>query len=93
MGDGMIQQWRERIRAAASQATPLRLVGGGTKPWLIPEQGDLLGTTDYSGIVDYEPSELVITARCGTPLTQIEALLEDCLVRAAPLPVPCVTLS
>jgi glycolate oxidase FAD binding subunit len=73
----MIEQWQERIRAAASQAMPLRLVGGGTKPWLIPEQGDLLSTAEYSGIVDYEPSELVIIARCGTPLTQIEALLEQ----------------
>jgi glycolate oxidase FAD binding subunit len=31
----------------------------------------------YRGIVDYEPSELVITARCGTPLSEIEAALAD----------------
>lgn len=73
----MIEQWQERIRAAASLAKPLRLVGGGTKPWLMPEQGELLSTAEYSGIVDYEPSELVITVRCGTPLAEVEALLEQ----------------
>jgi glycolate oxidase FAD binding subunit len=73
----MIQEWQERIRAATAASTPLRLVGGGTKPWLMPEQGELLSTAEYSGIVDYEPSELVITARCGTPLTEVEALLEQ----------------
>jgi glycolate oxidase FAD binding subunit len=31
----------------------------------------------YRGIIDYEPSELVITARCGTPLSEIEAALAD----------------
>ena len=73
----MIEQWQERICAAASLATPLRLVGGGSKPWLIPEQGEVFNTAEYSGIVDYEPSELVVTARCGTPLAEVEALLEQ----------------
>jgi glycolate oxidase FAD binding subunit len=37
----------------------------------------LLDLRPYRGIVDYEPSELVITARCGTPLSEIEAALAD----------------
>ena len=37
----------------------------------------LLDLRSYRGIVDYEPSELVITARCGTPLSEIEAALAD----------------
>src|SRR4029077_19595524 len=36
-----------------------------------------LDTREYRGIVDYEPTELVITARCGTPLSEIDAALES----------------
>jgi glycolate oxidase FAD binding subunit len=65
----------ERIRAA-SPAKPLCIRGGGSKDFygnaLV---GDLLDTREYAGIVAYEPTELVITARCGTPLAQIEAAL------------------
>jgi glycolate oxidase FAD binding subunit len=39
--------------------------------------GDLLDTRAYSGIIDYEPTELVITARCGTPLAEIDAALAE----------------
>ena len=42
----------------------------------VPEP-ELLDLRPYRGIVDYEPSELVITARCGTPLSEIEAALTD----------------
>ena len=38
---------------------------------------ELLDLRPYRGIVDYEPSELVITARCGTPLSEIESTLND----------------
>jgi glycolate oxidase FAD binding subunit len=65
-----------RIRAASASGAPLRIRGGGTKDWYGQAlQGDLLDTRDYAGIVSYEPTELVITARCGTPLAEIEALL------------------
>ncbi|MGC5340639.1 FAD-binding protein, partial [Escherichia coli] len=50
--------------------------GGGTKDWYGQEPaGDLLDTRPYSGIIDYEPTELVITARCGTSLAEIDAAL------------------
>lgn len=62
-----------RIRTAQA---PLRLRGGGTKDWYGQAlNGEILDTRVNSGIVSYEPTELVITARCGTPLAQIEALL------------------
>jgi glycolate oxidase FAD binding subunit len=68
----IIEQFQEQIR----RATPLRLRGGGTKDWYGQAlQGEVLDTRAYAGIVDYEPTELVITARCGTPLVEIEALL------------------
>jgi len=65
-----------RIRDAAERGTPLRLRGGGSKDFYGNEaHGELLDTRAYAGIVDYEPSELVLTARCGTPLTDVEEVL------------------
>jgi len=67
----------EKIRAAAAQGTALRLRGGGTKDFYGNEpRGELLDTRAYAGIVDYEPTELVVTARCGTPLAELEKKLE-----------------
>ncbi|MBV6322396.1 glycolate oxidase subunit GlcE [Duganella violaceipulchra] len=69
-------QFSERIRVATEAGTPLRLRGGGSKDWYgQAPQGELLDTRAYAGVVSYEPTELVITARCGTPLAEIEALL------------------
>jgi len=66
-------EFAERIRAAKK---PLRIRGGGTKDWYGQAlNGEVLDTRVNSGIVSYEPTELVITARCGTPLAEIEALL------------------
>src|SRR5450830_600011 len=71
-----LQAYKERIVAATANGTPLQIRGGGTKDWYGQElRGDLLDTRAYSGIVDYEPTELVITARCGTPLSEIDAAL------------------
>ncbi|WP_416186551.1 glycolate oxidase subunit GlcE [Herbaspirillum sp. RTI4] len=58
------------------QGPGLRLRGGGTKDWYGQTvQGELLDTRIHSGIVEYDPTELVITARCGTPLSEIDAAL------------------
>ena len=74
--ENILTHFRDRINAAASSKTALRLRGGGSKDWYAQApQGELLETGAYCGIVDYEPSELVITARCGTPLAEIEAAL------------------
>ena len=35
----------------------------------------VLDCNRYSGVVSYEPSELVVTVRCGTPLVELEELL------------------
>lgn len=64
--------FRDRIVAATNTASPLRLRGNGTKDWYGQQlQGEVLDTTGYTGIVDYDPTELVITARCGTNLREI----------------------
>jgi len=69
-----IEYFQERVR----NRRPLRIRGGGTKDWYGQRlEGDILDTRDYTGIVDYEPTELVITARCGTLLTDIEAALAE----------------
>lgn len=67
-----------RVLQAVATATPLRIVGGNSKAFY---GGDcrataLLEMAGHNGIVAYEPSELVITARAGTPLLDIETLLE-----------------
>jgi len=66
------------IREAAAQKRPLCIRGGGTKDFyggLI--HGYKINTTELRGIVAYEPTELVITARAGTPLSEIEAALRE----------------
>ncbi|HEU4645280.1 MAG TPA: FAD-binding protein, partial [Burkholderiales bacterium] len=74
----MLAAIQERIRAAASRGQRLRLRGGGSKDFYGGEpRGELLDTREHAGIVDYEPTELVVTARCGTPLAELEAALEE----------------
>jgi glycolate oxidase FAD binding subunit len=72
----LIETFQERIREAAARRAPLRLRGGGTKDFYGNAlRGEVLDTRGYAGIVDYEPSELVVTVRCGTLLSDLEALL------------------
>ena len=74
--DAQRQQLIDAVRAAAADGRTLRLRGGGTKDfWGAPLQGEVLDTRSYAGIISYEPSELVVTARCGTPLAELEAAL------------------
>lgn len=76
--DFALSQIVERIRACASatNAGSLRIRGGGTKDFYgEPPRGEPLSTTGLTGITSYEPSELVVTARAGTPLAELEAVL------------------
>jgi glycolate oxidase FAD binding subunit len=73
-----LQRFQDAIRDAAARRAPLRLRGGGSKDFFgNAPRGELLDTRGYAGIVDYEPAELVITARCGTPLAALEAALDE----------------
>ncbi|ROO32402.1 glycolate oxidase subunit GlcE [Salinisphaera orenii] len=68
----------ERVADAAAREAPLAIRGGGTKAFLGERaEGEALDVTGHRGIVSYEPGELVLTARAGTPLTKIEAALAD----------------
>jgi glycolate oxidase FAD binding subunit len=67
---------RTCIERAAAQHRPLRVRGGGTKDFYGGDlHGEILDVTGYRGIVSYEPTELVVTTRCGTPLAELEAEL------------------
>jgi glycolate oxidase FAD binding subunit len=66
----------EAFRSRVLERKPLRLRGGGSKDFYGGvAAGEILDTRDCAGIVSYEPTELVITARAGTPLAEIESVL------------------
>lgn len=72
------QIFKDRIAAATADQTALRITGAGTKDWYGQSlAGDVLDTSSYSGIVAYDPTELVITARGGTSLREIGAALSE----------------
>jgi len=76
--DAALNQTIDRVRAAYADRRPLRLRGGGTKDFYGQAlQGEILDTRVLTGIVSYEPSELVVTARAGTPLAELEAVLAE----------------
>ena len=73
-----VDAFREQILNAAKNKTPLSIEGGGTKSWYgNPNNYAKLDTRSYSGILEYQPEELVITACAGTPLKEIEAVLKE----------------
>ncbi len=73
-----INIFREQILNAAKNRTSLSIEGGGTKSWYgNPNSFTKLDTRAYSGILEYQPEELVITACAGTPLKEIEAALRE----------------
>ncbi len=86
--DAALDELVDRVRSARAQresasdgdedAGRLCIRGTGSKDFLGgPIQGELLSTARLRGISSYEPSELVITARAGTPLDEIEAALAE----------------
>lgn len=83
-----LSELREQLVMAYRNAHPIVLQGGGTcgfygNPFRLRGQGTaqpagewtVLDCNRYAGVVSYEPSELVVTARCGTPLVELEELL------------------
>jgi len=74
----IIRQFSETIRKAAAEQTLLRIRGSGSKDFYgLALIGDVVDTRAMTGIVDYEPTELVITARAGTLLHDIEKALAE----------------
>lgn len=76
--ENVLQIFKERIATATANKSPLRIKGNGTKDWYGQSlQGEVLDTTAYSGIIAYDPTELVITARAGTSLREIGKALSE----------------
>jgi glycolate dehydrogenase FAD-binding subunit len=74
----MLDSFIDRIRAAHESHSPLVIQGGGSKTFYgNVVEGERLCTQTLTGIVDYQPKELVLTARAGTALAEVEALLAD----------------
>ena len=68
----------ERIAAARARGGKLAIFGSRSKSWCLANaEGELLAVLGHSGILDYRPEELVVTARAGTPLTQLTELLRQ----------------
>jgi len=71
-----IELARERVRQATASQSPLRIRGSGSKDFYGGElTGEVLDTLTHRGVVAYDPSELVITLKAGTPLHEVEAAL------------------
>lgn len=71
------EQLLEQVNQALTSNTPLRIQGGGSKAHIgRPVEGTLLDTRAHRGIVTYDPTELVISVRAGTPLAELEAALD-----------------
>ena len=77
----------DEVARAVATHIPLRIRGGDTKAFLgreTPAEAVELDIRSHSGIVQYEPTELVITARAGTPVAELSAALD-----AAGQMLPC----
>jgi len=69
---------RGRVLEAYEAHTPLRIIGGDTKHFYADGLlGEAFHTTKHTGIISYEPSELVITVRSGTLLSYVEKTLAE----------------
>jgi glycolate oxidase FAD binding subunit len=78
MGDAALDRAVEQVRAARAGKLSLEIRGGGTKAFYGgAPQGEPLEMRALAGISSYEPTELVVSARAGTPLAELEAALAD----------------
>lgn len=94
--EGVLQRLKALLSEARRDATPLRIAGGNSKSdWWQTSATRAFPVEDYRGIVRYEPSELVVTARAGTPLLELEHLLAahgQCLAAEPPILSPASTV-
>lgn len=71
----------EQVQQAVAKRTPLRIVGGNSKSFYGRDTASLkqavLDLSGHRGVINYAPSELVITVRAGTPLKDVESVLAE----------------
>jgi glycolate oxidase FAD binding subunit len=71
-----LSSWCDQVRAAAEQGRVLSVQGQGSKAFHGESpRGEPLSTLEWNGVLSYEPSELVVTVRSGTALSELETLL------------------
>ncbi|MEJ2361232.1 MAG: glycolate oxidase subunit GlcE [Gammaproteobacteria bacterium] len=69
---------RQQVETLVADKSPVKIQAGDSKAFYgNPVDANPLSVSAHRGIVHYEPTELVITARCGTSLTEIEKTLAD----------------
>jgi len=78
VADPVLSRLVNQVQVAAADRVPLDIRGGGTKAFYGGEPvGEVLDVTPLAGISSYEPSELVVTVRAGTLLSELEAALAE----------------
>ena len=78
MNSDISQRLQQQIQGAFNQKTALCIVGGNSKAFYgHAVSAETLSVAEHRGVLNYEPTELVITARAGTPLNEIEKILDD----------------
>ena len=75
----VVSEFKDRILDAAAHGHKLRIQGGNTKQFYGDTHADtqVFDTRGWRGVVSYEPSELVVTVKAGTPLAELESLLAE----------------
>ena len=82
MNSDISQQLQQQVKHAFEQKTTLSIVGGNSKAFYgradeRTVSAETLEVSGHNGVLNYEPTELVITARAGTPLHEVEKILEE----------------
>jgi glycolate oxidase FAD binding subunit len=68
---------QEQVQSAIAAHTPLAIQGGNSKHFYgRVTKGEPLSVRDHRGIIDYTPSELVVSVRAGTPLAELQSVLD-----------------
>ena len=67
-----------QVKQAYAERAPLRIVGGNTRAFYgLPVDGEPLEMAGHTGIVSYDPIELVVTVRAGTRISDLEDALAE----------------
>ncbi len=72
-----IEHISDFVKECSSHNRTIKISGSGSKSFWVDSHADqLLNMQDYAGVIDYEPSELVMTVKAGTLLTDVNRILE-----------------
>ena len=76
--ESKIDEIQQQVLSAMAEQRPLHIFGGNTKSFLGRDiNGEALTLADYKGVISYEPTELYVTARAGTPVIELNQILAE----------------